>query len=99
MRREKPMIKVAVPAIVTVIALVGTSHADEILMDRVSAIEAARDHHPPRGATMNRVMEAHGEPDDAFKAVGEPPITRWVYEDFTVYFEHDRVIHSVANRR
>jgi hypothetical protein len=29
--------------------------------------------------------------------VGDPPITRWVYDRFTVYFENDRVIHSVVH--
>jgi hypothetical protein len=28
-------------------------------------------------------------------AVGEPPISRWEYTGYTVYFEHDLVLHSV----
>jgi len=28
--------------------------------------------------------------------VGKPPITRWDYPSFSVFFEHDRVIHAVA---
>ena len=51
---------------------------------------------PTNGMTMARVREHHGEPSSVRPAVGDPPITRWVYEDFTVYFEHDRVIHSVS---
>jgi hypothetical protein len=31
-------------------------------------------------------------------SVGEPPISSWEYEPFVVYFEYDRVIHSVAKR-
>jgi len=31
-------------------------------------------------------------------AVGDPPISRWEYADFTVYFEYDRVVHAVLKR-
>jgi hypothetical protein len=27
-----------------------------------------------------------------------PPITRWIYPQFNVYFERDRVISSVAQK-
>ena len=30
-------------------------------------------------------------------AVGKPPISRWEYPGFVVYFEHDHVIHSVVS--
>ncbi len=50
---------------------------------------------PKRGSTMQRVEEQFGAPVRIIDAVGDPPITRWVYEDFTVYFEFDRVIHPV----
>jgi len=50
---------------------------------------------PARGQTMEQVRAQLGAPDERVPAVGEPPISRWIYDDFTVYFEHDRVIHSV----
>ena len=53
---------------------------------------------PSRGASMETVKAQYGEPLDRTPAVGQPPITRWNYENFTVYFEYDLVIHSVANR-
>jgi len=52
---------------------------------------------PARGATMQDVGKTLGQPKEVLPAVGDPPITRWVYEAFTVYFEHNRVIHSVSN--
>jgi hypothetical protein len=30
--------------------------------------------------------------------VGQPPITRWVFPTFVVYFEYQHVIHAVATR-
>ncbi len=50
---------------------------------------------PQRGTTMDRVRARWGEPQQALPAVGDPPISRWVYGDFTVYFEYRHVIHSV----
>ena len=29
----------------------------------------------------------------------QPPITRWDYPSFSVYFEHDKVIHAVAKHQ
>lgn len=52
---------------------------------------------PRRGATMQEVEKTVGQPKQVLPAVGDPPITRWIYDAFTVYFEHNRVIHSVPN--
>ena len=50
---------------------------------------------PARGTSMATVRARLGAPEKRMAAVGDPPITRWVYPRFTVYFEHDRVLHSV----
>ena len=54
---------------------------------------------PRRGLSMNAVEERYGSPAQVLAAIGDPPITRWVYPDFTVYFEHDLVIHPVPRTR
>ncbi|MFK8030526.1 MAG: hypothetical protein AB8G18_09825 [Gammaproteobacteria bacterium] len=51
---------------------------------------------PSRGMTMAQVEERHGAPTIRRAPVGNPPITRWEYESFIVYFEYRHVIHSVA---
>ena len=51
---------------------------------------------PARGMTMTAVEQAFGKPAEVLPAVGEPPITRWVYPNCTVYFERQYVIHSVV---
>ncbi len=53
---------------------------------------------PRSGQSMDKVRESFGDPRDVKPAVGEPPITRWTYAGFTVYFEHDRVIHAVKHK-
>jgi hypothetical protein len=53
---------------------------------------------PARGLNMQAVLARFGEPKERIPAVGEPPITRWVYERYTVYFEHDLTLHTVVRR-
>ncbi len=57
---------------------------------------------PGRGMSMEAVRAEFGEPQERLPAVGgysaiRPPITRWVYEDFTVHFENRSVIHAVRH--
>ena len=54
---------------------------------------------PSRGMTTERVQSEFGEPQSREAAVGEPPISRWHYAGFVVYFEYDRVIHAVSKNR
>jgi len=51
---------------------------------------------PVRGMDMDRVRRAYGDPLDIQPAVGDPPITRWDYANYSVFFEYDKVIHSVV---
>ncbi len=54
---------------------------------------------PQRGDSKLRVLEAHGLPWEEHKPVGQPPITRWDYAEFSVYFEHEQVINAVVHHR
>lgn len=53
---------------------------------------------PSRGMTQARVEAAFGAPQKTHAAVGDPPISRWDYAEFVVFFEHDRVIHAVSKK-
>ncbi|MGB5131306.1 MAG: hypothetical protein WBO00_01730 [Steroidobacteraceae bacterium] len=53
---------------------------------------------PKRGSTMSDVQSRYGEPATRHAAVGQPPITRWDYAQFAVFFENDRVLHAVIVR-
>ncbi len=53
---------------------------------------------PTRGMTQESVQANFGSPKSTIAAVGEPPISRWEYADFVVFFEYERVIHSVTTR-
>ncbi|HMV60762.1 MAG TPA: hypothetical protein PK212_04355 [Agitococcus sp.] len=50
---------------------------------------------PPQGMSMAQVQKNFGVPVKKTKAVGKPPITRWVYPEYTVVFEYKHVVQSV----
>ncbi|MDN5863434.1 MAG: hypothetical protein L0H19_08290 [Salinisphaera sp.] len=51
---------------------------------------------PHRGMNMDAVVSRYGAPQTRHPAVGDPPITRWDYPGFSVFFEYDLVLHSVV---
>lgn len=53
---------------------------------------------PRNGESMQQVERRHGPPRERVQPVGDPPISRWIYDRYTVYFEHDRVLHTVPER-
>ena len=52
---------------------------------------------PRNNMTMASVRTQFGTPNSEAAPIGKPPINRWYYDDYTVYFEFDRVIISVVN--
>lgn len=54
---------------------------------------------PKTGESQAQLLERFGEPQSKTAAKGEPPISRWDYENFSVYFENTTVIHSVLKHR
>ncbi len=53
---------------------------------------------PVRGMHMDQVEKMYGKPVSINPPVGEPPITRWDYPGYSVYFEYSYVIQSVGKR-
>lgn len=51
---------------------------------------------PSLGMSMDAVVTRFGEPANRQGPTGQPPITRWDYDQFAVYFEYDKVIHAVT---
>ncbi len=54
---------------------------------------------PQLGESKRAVLERFGLADKEHPAVGQPPITRWDYRSFSVYFEYDHVIDSVQHHQ
>jgi len=67
-------------------------------LDMEGTTPAASSGRPTRGMTAASVEQRFGIPEARRAAVGDPPISRWDYKEFVVFFEYDRVIHAVVKR-
>jgi hypothetical protein len=72
-----------------------TAIADVLLIDEVR--QSNKMSLPVNGNTKASVESQFGAPVKKHAAIGDPPITRWDYEKYSVYFEHDLVLFSVLN--
>ncbi len=74
----------------------GLAGAETIAVDNGIAVKESGVATPTRGMTMGEVSTKFGTPVSKVPAVGKPPISRWEYPGFVVYFEAEHVIHSVV---
>jgi hypothetical protein len=74
-----------------------TVRAETVAVDDQVSVRESDVDRPAKGMSMKTVEAKFGAPQDRHDAVGTPPITRWDYPLFTVYFEHEYVIHAVVN--
>jgi hypothetical protein len=82
-------------------ALASAAVAETIVVNDAVQVRDSQLERPKRGLTMDQVEKQFGAPSTRHPAVGgssqqQPPITRWDYSGFSVFFEHDRVIDSVV---
>ena len=73
-----------------------TALAETIMVDDQLQVRDSGAEKPKRGVTMSQVEAKFGAPVTKHDAVGAPPITRWDYAGFSVFFERDRVIDAVT---
>ncbi len=52
---------------------------------------------PHRGLSKSQVESRFGQPSLKQGPVGKPSIYRWDYNNYSVFFENNIVIHSVAH--
>lgn len=71
--------------------------AETLLVDDQVQVRPVSIELPKRGSSMTAVEAKFGAPKARHAAIGDPPITRWDYESFSVYFEHQHVVHAVAH--
>jgi hypothetical protein len=74
----------------------GIAGAETVAVDNGIAVKESDLATPARGMTMDQVASKFGDPATKIPAVGNPPISRWEYPGFVVYFEREHVIHSVV---
>lgn len=95
MRHSVPTMRHALLLTLLSLAAASAARADVLLLDTIKAEAATASQRPTRGMSMDRVLAKFGMPAEKHAAVGKPPITRWDYADFSVYFEYQYVIHAV----
>jgi len=83
------------------LGLASAAHADTFDVRKNAAISTSSGL-PGRGMSMAQVEQRYGAPVEKLPTAGgdaprHPPINRWRYNGYTVYFERSRVIHSVAD--
>ncbi|WP_251359953.1 hypothetical protein [Kangiella sp. TOML190] len=76
---------------------VNSSRADEVKVP-VGAQAKSDIQTPKRGTLKSQVRKKYGEPNSVSGPVGNPPISQWRYNGFTVYFEYNHVVHAVVHR-
>ena len=75
------------------------SKGDRLIIENVDRSAGVSGVRPNRGMSMETVESRWGAPVTKRNAVGDPPITRWEYPTFVVYFEYRNVIHAVNTER
>ena len=70
--------------------------AETLIIEGLEQGSTSATQRPSRGMSMDKVAATWGQPATRNSAVGDPPIARWEYSDFVVYFEHQYVIHAVV---
>jgi len=78
---------------VALLLLSCVTYADVLLIEEVRATRNMD--LPKNGYSKSDIESRYGAPQKKHTQVGDPPITRWDYDRFSVYFEYDLVITSV----
>lgn len=90
------MIRSTIYTFAFALGFASASFAETIAVDGAIAVKPSAVATPHRGMSMQQVEAKFGAPSAKVPAVGKPPISRWNYPGFEVYFEYEHVIHSVV---
>lgn len=90
------MVLALMTGLIAMAGLVVPVQADVLLIEEVRQAENMQ--LPPNGMNKQEVRSKFGEPAKVHGAVGDPPITRWDYEQWSVYFEYDLVLFTVLKK-
>ncbi|MGO1658836.1 MAG: hypothetical protein ACTHYN_09530 [Marinobacter sp.] len=86
-------------AMLLTLAPASGAFAEDIQVPVGSQADRSQQSMPRTGMTQESVRANWGKPNTIDSAVGQPPISQWHYGKFVVYFESDRVLHSVLKHQ
>jgi hypothetical protein len=72
------------------------AQADVLLIEEVR--QSDRMSLPVNGMTKDDVRARFGDPTQIHDAVGDPPITQWAYDTWSVYFEYQVALFTVLHK-
>lgn len=99
MKKPSYQILCAATAAAFLLAPGSSAVAEEIRMSVQDQVERGAQADLPRnGLSESSVESRWGRPQSVTGPVGQPPIYQWHYQDFIVFFEGNRVIHSVLRQ-
>lgn len=93
----RPVYLMALPVMASLaLSVARPGAADTLLVNEVATAQATASERPARGSSMASVESRFGTPTSRSSPVGQPPITRWDYPAFVVFFEYNHVVHAVV---
>jgi hypothetical protein len=92
-RWRKTMTRIVLAFMLTL--AVQAVYADVLIIDEVR--QADHMNLPKNGQDKATVEAKFGTPLQKLPAVGDPPISSWRYDTYSVYFEYDRVLYTVLH--
>lgn len=93
------MTRMVLPLAIALATLAGFAsplNADVLLIEEVRTAEGMD--LPANGMSQADVRSRFGDPERSHAPVGDPPITRWDYAGWSVYFEYDKVLSAVLHK-
>lgn len=81
------------------VVLSGPLSADVLTINQFQPEVRPGDQMFVNGLSEQAVLSRFGEPVRKVAPVGQPPISQWVYDNFTVYFEYQTALHAVIHRK
>ena len=90
------MVLALVFGILASFAPMGAATADVLLIEEVRQAEGME--LPSNGMKSADVLARFGDPAKKHAPVGDPPISRWDYQHWSVYFEYDLVLFTVLKK-
>jgi len=89
--------RVVIPLLSTMV-LCASAASDTLIIEGLDNARVTVSQRPASGLSMETVEATWGQPKSKRAAIGDPPISRWEYPGFVVYFEYERVVHTVQMR-
>ena len=81
-------------SLIILVSFTTAGYADSLLLNSLEGVTR-----PNRGMELKDVVKIFGQPKTKSESIGNPPISRWDYGTYIVFFEHNRVIDAMVKHQ